>query len=159
MIRKTVLLAVLAALAPAALLAADPATTAGPGPRGDGGILKRLDTNNDGAISKEEAAGGRLAKSFDQIDTNHDGFISQDEMRAAAEMRREEAKAELAARFKSADKNGDSLLSKEEATAAMPRIAHRFDQIDTNKDGQLSPEEFAAAGERMHQRHGGKPRV
>jgi Ca2+-binding EF-hand superfamily protein len=153
MIRKTVLLAVLAALAPAALLAADPAATGSRGerPGGDGDLFQRFDTNHDGAISKEEAANGRLAKAFDHIDTNHDGFITQDEMQAASGARREERRAALAARFKEADKNGDGLISKEEAAAAMPRLAQRFDSVDTNKDGQLSPEEFAAMA--RHMRH------
>jgi hypothetical protein len=148
--RKSFLLAALAVLAPAALLAADPAPTEATPSRGKGDLLKRLDTNQDGALSKEEAASGRLAKSFDQVDTNHDGFVTQDELQASVEMRREEAKAAMATRFKEADKNADGLISKDEATA-MPRLAQRFDRLDANKDGQLGPEEFAAAGE--HMRH------
>jgi len=45
---------------------------------------KKLDTNGDGKISKEEAkAAPRLAERFDQIDTNKDGFITPDELKAA----------------------------------------------------------------------------
>jgi Ca2+-binding EF-hand superfamily protein len=146
MIRKSVLLAALVTLAPAALLAADPAASAG-GPRGEGQWFNRLDTNHDGVITKDEATAAsdaRVAKIFDKLDTNHDGMITQDEMRAAAEARREEMQAEAAARFKAADQNGDGFLSKDEA-AAMPRVARNFDALDTNKDGQLSPEELAAA--------------
>jgi hypothetical protein len=154
MIRKTLVLAALATLAPVALLAAAPAaTTTSPAtgaPHRGGDMFNRLDTNHDGAISKDEAAAGSyLVKSFDTIDTNHDGLITQDEMRAAGEKRREEMKAEAEARFKAADKNGDHLLSKEEVTAGMPRLARNFDQLDTNKDGQLSPEELAAARHHM----------
>jgi hypothetical protein len=149
MIRKSVLLAALVTLTPVAVLAADPASAPG-APRGEGEFFKRLDTNHDGVISKDEAAGAeRIAKSFDTLDADHDGMITQDEMRAAAEARREEMKAEVAARFKAADKNADGLLSKDEATAGMPMVARRFDQLDTNKDGQLSPEELAAARHRM----------
>ena len=144
MIRKSVLLAALVTLAPAALLAADPAAPAG-GPRGE--WFNRLDTNHDGVITREEATAASQAsalRSFDKLDTNHDGMITQDEMRASAEARREKMQAEAAARFKAADKNGDGLLSKDEA-AAMPMVARNFDALDTNKDGQLSPEELAAA--------------
>ena len=146
MIRKSVLLAALITLAPAVLLAANPAAPAG-APRGEGQWFNRLDTNHDGVITKEEATAAsdaRIAKTFDALDTNHDGMITQDEMRASAEARREKMQAEAAARFKAADKNGDGLLSKEEA-AAMPMVARHFEALDTNKDGQLSPEELAAA--------------
>ena len=155
MIRKSVLLAALVTLAPAALLAADPAAPApGPvhGPRGDGEWFNRLDTNHDGALTRDEATAAsaeRIAKSFDRLDANHDGMITQEEMRAAGEARREAMKAEAQARFKSADRNGDGLLSKDEATAGLPRVAGNFDRLDANKDGQLSPEELAAARHHM----------
>jgi Ca2+-binding EF-hand superfamily protein len=149
MIRKSIVLAaVLVAFAPAALLAADPASAPARGPRGDGQWFNRLDTNHDGVIAQDEATAAseaRIAKSFDKLDANHDGMITQEEVRAAGEARREEMKAEAAARFKAADKNGDGFLSKEEATAGMPMLARHFDTIDTNKDGQVTPEELAAA--------------
>ena len=129
MIRKSVLLAALVTLAPAVLLAADPAAPAG-GPRGEG-------------------------QWFNRLDTNHDGMITQDEIRAATEARRAEMQAKAAARFKAADKNGDGFLSKEEA-AAIPMIARNFDALDTNKDGQLSPEELAAAHHHFGAAHGWK---
>ena len=152
MIRKTLVLAALATLAPVALLAAAPAATTATAtaPHRGGDMFNRLDTNHDGAISKEEAAAGSyLVRSFDTIDANHDGLITQDEMRAAGEKRREEMRAEAEARFKAADKNGDNLLSKDEVTAGMPRLARNFDLLDTNKDGELSPEELAAARHHM----------
>ena len=148
MIRKFSVLAAVIALAPFAAIAANP--TPAPTQNREGDWFKRLDTNQDGVISKDEAAKApRFAQTFDKLDADHDGMVTQDEMRAAAEARREEAKAELAARFKAADKNGDGLLSKEEAAAGMPRLANRFDSLDTNKDGQLSPEEFTSARHRF----------
>lgn len=148
MIRKSVLLAALVTLAPAALLAADPAATTPPAgrPHGEGRWFSQVDANHDGAISREEAtaaAQARVDKMFAKLDTNHDGLITQEEMRAAAQARREEMKAKAAARFKAADKNGDGFLSKEEA-AAIPMLARHFDQLDTNQDGMLSPEEIEA---------------
>jgi Ca2+-binding EF-hand superfamily protein len=154
MIRTSFLLAAIVTLTPMVVLAADPAPR--PAPNGESEWFKQLDTNQDGVISKDEAAKmPRIAQSFDRLDADHDGMITQDEMRAAAEARREEAKAEMAARFKAADKNGDGLLSKEEATAGMPMVARRFDQLDTNKDGEVSPEELAAA--RHHFSDGHRP--
>lgn len=158
--RQTVLLAALVALAPAALLAADPTPPAeGPGPRGD--WFKKLDTNQDGVITKDEAqaaANAHVAKSFEIFDTNHDGTITQDEIKAVQEQHRAEMEAKFAERFKQADTNGDGLLSKDEVQAAMPRLAQVFDKLDTNKDGQLSADEIKAGhpggpGHRMG--HGG----
>jgi len=122
MIRKSVLLAALVTLAPAALLAADPAATTPPagGPHGEGRWLSQLDTNHDGAVSKEEAsaaAQARVDKMFANVDANHDGLITQEELRAAAQARRAEMKAKAVARFKAADKNGDGFVTKEEFAA------------------------------------------
>jgi Ca2+-binding EF-hand superfamily protein len=50
---------------------------------------KKLDTNGDGKISKEEAqAAPRLAGRFDQVDANKDGFITPEEMKATHERMR-----------------------------------------------------------------------
>ncbi len=149
MIRKSVLLAALVTLAPAVLLAADPAATTPPGagPHGQGQWFNHLDTNHDGAISRDEAtaaAQARVQSMFDKMDTNHDGLITQDEIHAAEAARRAQMKAKAEARFKAADQNGDGLLSKDEA-AAIPMLARHFDALDTNKDGTLSPEEIQAA--------------
>jgi Ca2+-binding EF-hand superfamily protein len=161
MIRKSVLLAALVTLAPAALLAADPAATNPPAgrPHGEGRWFSQLDTNHDGAVSREEAAAAaqaRVDKMFAKVDTNNDGLITQEELRAAAQARRAEAKAKAAARFKAADKNSDGFLSKEEATA-IPMLARRFDVLDSNKDGMLSPEEIEAAAHRHFGGPGGAP--
>ena len=147
MIRKSVLLAALVTLAPAALLAADPAATTPPAGRPHGEWFTKVDTNHDGAISKEEAAAAaqaRIDKMFAKVDANHDGLITKDELRAAEQARRAEMKAKAVARFKAADKNGDGFLSKDEA-AAIPMLARHFDALDTNKDGMLSPEDIEAA--------------
>lgn len=167
--RHTTFLAALIAASPTLLLAAAPATT-GTAPGRDASRedawFQRLDTNKDGAISKEEAqaaADQRIAHTFDKLDANHDGLITQAEVTASHEARRAEMQAQAAERFKQADTNGDGLLSKDEASKSMPRLARGFDRLDTNKDGQLSPEELQAGRQQMmgrrgdHWRHGGPP--
>lgn len=42
-------------------------------------IMKDLDANNDGKISKSEAK-GPLANDFSKVDANKDGYISKDEL-------------------------------------------------------------------------------
>ena len=45
-------------------------------------ILKKLDTNEDGKISKEEVE-GPLKKQFAKIDTDEDGFLTLEELKKA----------------------------------------------------------------------------
>ena len=59
-----------------------------PAPRYAASDLERafnfMDSNHDGKVSREEAAGFRgVAKHFDQADTNRDGFLSRDEFDTA----------------------------------------------------------------------------
>jgi Ca2+-binding EF-hand superfamily protein len=57
-------------------------------------ILKHLDTDKDGRISRAEAAGRQaLSTHFDRIDTDHDGFLSRDELILAVEARLAKKKA------------------------------------------------------------------
>jgi hypothetical protein len=93
--------------------------------------MKKLDTNRDKLISREEAkASPALAKKFDAIDANKDGQLSRDEMKAFHTAHK-------------ADKDGDGNISRAEA-ASKPNLAKHFDQIDTNKDGILTPAERKA---------------
>ena len=54
-------------------------------------IMKELDTDKDGQISKDEAK-GRIKEHFDRLDLNKDGFISKDELRTAISRRKAPAK-------------------------------------------------------------------
>jgi Ca2+-binding EF-hand superfamily protein len=46
-------------------------------------LFKEYDTNQDGKISKEEAAQGALSRSFGEMDLNKDGYLTRDELRHA----------------------------------------------------------------------------
>lgn len=50
-------------------------------------IMNKMDKDNDGRISKQEAK-GRLKKHFGKIDTNNDGFLTFDELRNKQKMKR-----------------------------------------------------------------------
>ena len=72
----------------AAASAAAAAEIPSPAPRYAASDLERafnfMDSNHDGKVSREEAAGFRgVAKHFDQADTNRDGFLSRDEFDTA----------------------------------------------------------------------------
>lgn len=160
--RNTLLLTAMLTLAPVALLAATNATTNTAAPaRGERGWFKKLDANNDGAITKDEAtaaANARIEKEFATYDTNKDGQITRDEIDQVHAARRAEMEAKFEARFKQADTNGDSLLSKDEVQAGMPFLARGFDRLDTNKDGQLSLDEIKAGRGAMAHRFRQGPR-
>jgi hypothetical protein len=49
----------------------------------DSAAFDRMDLDQDGFITREEAAGTALADRFDQLDRNHDGKLSPSEASAA----------------------------------------------------------------------------
>ena len=50
--------------------------------------MRKLDTNKDGMLSRDEVKGRKLAQFFDVIDTNKDGQLSKDELKAFRAARR-----------------------------------------------------------------------
>ena len=130
-------------------------------------VLRALDADGDGEISKAEIEGA--AKALAALDKNGDGKLSRDEIlpnlggtgfpgrpgqpgrpgngpRANPE--------EMLRRLKEADKNGDGKISKEEAP---DQLKERFDRIDGNGDGQLDETEIKTMLERMRDAGGRRP--
>jgi Ca2+-binding EF-hand superfamily protein len=129
------------------------------------GGLERLDTDNDGRISRAEfttgqaameqrkaahpQSAGKVARApldFAAIDSNRDGYLVRTELRAYHERMRPQheaaRKARFDAKFSEADLNRDGKLSLVEVGEKMPRMADRFAWMDDNRDGFLSQAEL-----------------
>ena len=139
-------------------------------------VLKALDADGDGEISKSEIEGA--AKALSALDKNGDGKLSRDEIlpnftgsgnpgRAGAEGRPGQPgqpgqpgvagrinPEEMFRRLKEADKNGDGKISKDEAP---DRMKENFDRIDANGDGQLDESEIKTMFERLREAAGRRP--
>jgi Ca2+-binding EF-hand superfamily protein len=97
-------------------------------------MLKRMDANGDGQVSREEWT--RQARGFERLDRNNDGFITRDE--ASAALRRAEIRNRARKVFDRLDQNHDGQISRQE-WRGKPRA---FDRLDRNHDGSISPEEL-----------------
>jgi Ca2+-binding EF-hand superfamily protein len=105
---------------------------------------KKVDTDGDGSISREEAQANapRLARDFEKVDTNGDGKITREELQAAGKQARRARGKDW---WQKVDADHDGSVSREEAEANAPRLAKNFDQIDADGDGKITPEELKAA--------------
>lgn len=113
--------------------------------------MDSVDTNKDGAISREEAKShAHLLADFDTIDANKDGQLDKDELTKHHDAHRSEMRAQAVEQWKAADTDGNGDLSRAEA-AAQPRIAEHFDKLDADGNGQLTPEEMRAARKDVHE--------
>lgn len=85
-----------ASFAQATKVGSDIVGAPGSKPRASGDArINKLDTNQDGMISRSEAAGNpKMVKAFNRIDVNKDEQLSRDELKAF----REKAKAHHAAK-------------------------------------------------------------
>jgi Ca2+-binding EF-hand superfamily protein len=81
-------------------------------------LLKQMDTDRDGKISRAEAK-GKLAESFDKIDANKDGYLDRQELRAMAQR-----------------------ILATQGGGPFPNAGPDFDALDKNADGRLTPDEL-----------------
>jgi EF hand domain-containing protein len=93
------------------------------------GMIRMLDTDNDGTVDLDEANKAASAV-FDRLDRDHDGTLD----------RRELAGRMSAREFAAADPDQDGTLTKDEYLAV---VAQRFSAADPNHDGTLDARELA----------------
>lgn len=137
-----------------------------PGANMAAAMIRRVDKNGDGKLSKDEAP-ELMRNSFDQIDANKDGFIDEAEMNKSAEQMRgargdggrpglapgapggarrpeggnlEANRERVAALLREHDKDADGRIGKDEFPE---NRAEEFGRLDTNSDGFLNPQELA----------------
>ncbi len=117
---------------------------------GRDGMIEKLDTDKDGAVSKAEFEAKRAAD-FTAADTNKDGSVSQAELSAFHEKKAAERKAEREKRmYERLDANKDGKVTKDEFDAG-----ERFDRMDKNDDGKVSGDEMKGRGKDGHRGHHG----
>ena len=139
--RSRLLVATVAVVLTGVALAASPAPPAADAPQRR--PMMALDTNNDGAIDRAEAAKHpRLAEKFDTLDSNKDGKLDPAE-RPSWKGKRGHRGMRHAIKL---DTDGDGRINRAEA-AAQPKFAAPFDQADSNRDGYLVRSELRAAAE------------
>ena len=90
----------------------------GGGPRTGESLLKLLDANGDGKISRDEF--GKILTLFDLLDTDHNGELSQEE---------------LSGFFKAVNE------AQAQATGGV-EVNNLFEKYDKNKDGKITPDEL-----------------
>lgn len=111
----------------------------------------KLDTNNDGMLSKAEFAKLHAMMvmqhgSMDHGKMDHSKMAMQHDkmdhgMKHMAGMKSSDHQKMAAEEFAKLDKNKDGKLSKAEIPAQHPLSAH-FDMLDGNKNGSISKDEF-----------------
>ncbi|GIW79768.1 MAG: hypothetical protein KatS3mg105_1575 [Gemmatales bacterium] len=103
------------------------------------GIMKRFDKNKDGKITKEEAAGSKLAEYFDRMDANKDGALDKQELQRVRPANPPAGNPFVSQLMEKLDQNKDGVISKEEAKG---KLAEYFERLDANKDGKLDKSEL-----------------
>ncbi|MEM1372089.1 MAG: signal transduction protein [Pseudomonadota bacterium] len=112
--------------------------------------LARVDTNQDGALSKAEAIEARR-DAFARLDRNADGQLSTQEMEAARARANAMARLRdgaMVLRSQKMDSDGNGILTLDEFMTETPF----FDRMDKNGDGIVSPDEIADVRDRFLQR-------
>ncbi|MCI0349394.1 MAG: EF-hand domain-containing protein, partial [Acidobacteriales bacterium] len=94
-------------------------------------MLKRLDKNSDGKISRDEWI--KKSQAFDRLDLDHDSFLTADEAKSAFRQRAERGESATKA-FAAMDKSNDGQVSRDEWTGK-PKL---FDRLDLDHSGAIS---------------------
>jgi Ca2+-binding EF-hand superfamily protein len=119
----------------------------GGGGRVGEGLVKMLDADKDGKVTRDEFA--KIVSLFDLLDANHDGTLSQEEMnnffRAVNDAQTQAANqatggVDVNNLFANYDKNKDGKLTPDEITSEK-----LFKRLDLNKDGVVTRDEAETA--------------
>jgi Ca2+-binding EF-hand superfamily protein len=107
-----------------------------------------LDKNDDGFITRAEAAGNsRVLKGFDVADKNNDGKLSRAEYLASTTKRKVRdvvnKPSDPDPGFNALDKNNDGYITRAEARGN-PYLKKFFKTADANHDGKLNRAEYVA---------------
>jgi hypothetical protein len=155
---RPIVLASLFVLAAGPTLAQAPAAPEKPPPPQVNPVttIMRIDTNHDGAASREEwAAYGNHDAGFTAIDTNKDGRVTVAELRVfrakvaktdaeRAALTAENPKVDPAATIRMADADQDGGVSETEWIAYGNHGAAGFSPIDADHDGKITLQELTA---------------
>lgn len=118
--------------------------------------FRRLDADNDGSLSKDEAeknGSPALQANFDTFDASKDGKLSLQEVAAFVQAQHEEDARRKDEAFRRIDANHDGGISKEEAEKEKdPFLIMNFDAIDADKDGKMSLQELNTFGENQQKK-------
>ena len=106
-------------------------------------FIERMDTDGDGAVSREEIDAKRAEK-FAEFDVNKDGQLSADEFTALQEDRKRKRQE---ARFQRLDADGSDSVSADEFGSRTDKMFARFDK---NEDGKLTSDELPKRGKGHH---------
>jgi len=101
-------------------------------------IFKKLDTNKDGIITRQEAEAARTER-FKKADADNNGTVTAQEIDKVLEERLQRMKVRLRYKMLSRlDRNGDGEISQQEFDSKSMRL---FEMADTNGDDKVTRQE------------------
>ena len=104
-------------------------------------ILEKLDGDQDGQVSRQEASDHWMARKFERVDTNSDGFLTYEEILAFKSSHKHKWGKKKADRILGKlDSDQDGVISAAEAKDHW--LGHKFEKVDANADGFVTIEEL-----------------